>query len=152
MFCKFCGKEINENVSYCQYCGGDIKGENKPSSSINIENNIANYKLLLKKLNFAKIISIFSILFFVLSIIIRFTSQEIITVQHFLAYDDYYVLSSNGRFWMIFFIFIQSVVLFACNYFGKKYDKAVKMKNNIFPLFAIIMEIILVFLKIPAPY
>ena len=152
MFCKFCGKEINENVSYCQHCGGDIKGENKPSSGINTENFINNFKSLVEKLNFAKFISIFSILFFVMSIIIRFTSQEVITVQHFLAYDDYYVLSSNGRFWIIFFIIIQSVVLFACNHFGKKYDKAVKFKNNIFSIIAIIIEIILVFLKIPAPY
>lgn len=152
MYCKFCGKEIDENVSFCQYCGGNIKGESTRSNGINIEDTVKNFKSLLEKLDFAKFMSVFSVVLFILSIIIRFTSQEVITVQYFLAYDDYYVLSASGKFWILFFVFIQAAVLFACNYFGKKHNKAIKMKYNILPLIAIIIEIILAFLQLPAPY
>lgn len=27
MFCKHCGKEINEDAKFCQYCGGNISNE-----------------------------------------------------------------------------------------------------------------------------
>lgn len=26
MFCKFCGKELNDDAKFCKYCGGDLKG------------------------------------------------------------------------------------------------------------------------------
>lgn len=26
MFCKFCGKELNDDAKFCKYCGGNLKG------------------------------------------------------------------------------------------------------------------------------
>lgn len=38
MFCKFCGKELNEDAKFCKYCGGNLKGssniEHVPNTQI----------------------------------------------------------------------------------------------------------------------
>ena len=28
MFCKYCGKQIDDNLSFCPYCGKNVKAEN----------------------------------------------------------------------------------------------------------------------------
>lgn len=34
MYCKHCGKEISDDSSFCQYCGGQLQEEKKPKVSV----------------------------------------------------------------------------------------------------------------------
>ncbi len=33
MFCKICGKELNDDAKFCKYCGGNLKGSERHSST-----------------------------------------------------------------------------------------------------------------------
>ena len=36
MFCKYCGKQIEDDSRFCKYCGKDVSGELSSSSSVSI--------------------------------------------------------------------------------------------------------------------
>lgn len=38
MYCKFCGKEIEENANYCPHCGKNLKHNDSFSAEIHISN------------------------------------------------------------------------------------------------------------------
>ncbi len=60
MFCKHCGKQIADDSSFCQYCGGKQSMEassidnapNKPNNSLNVNGNInfSNNESLLNRI------------------------------------------------------------------------------------------------------
>ena len=56
MYCKHCGKEIDNNSKYCQYCGNkiidEIKSEQTLSSEIKINNNSSNTTKSIQKDNY----------------------------------------------------------------------------------------------------
>ena len=152
MFCKFCGKEISENSQFCQYCGNNLNGEKQIFSS-DVKGSLIEYsRKFADKFDINKVLIVFMSIFSILSIIVRFTMQKVTTVLYGIAYDDYYIISSNGRAWIIAFIIIQSVGLFLLYFLGVKFKKVMKITSFVISVFAIAIEIFLIFARFPAPY
>ena len=36
MYCKYCGKEIAEDAAFCQYCGGNLQGQQKGKVNVSL--------------------------------------------------------------------------------------------------------------------
>lgn len=43
MFCKFCGKELNDDAKFCKYCGGNLKGSETHNHTQTQEAHIPTY-------------------------------------------------------------------------------------------------------------
>ena len=151
MFCKNCGKDIGD-AKFCQYCGGS--NDSTPNVIVNISRNdlFATIKDKIKQIGQEKLIKVISIVAAAVSIIIRIVHNEIEVVYNFLAQDDYYVVSSTGRIYMLIVMALQ-VVLSLFLYKSAK-NEQVKISKKTIIVFTIFLaiQVLAMILRIPAPY
>jgi uncharacterized membrane protein YvbJ len=56
MFCKNCGKELDENARYCSQCGTTIRGSQWEEVTVKAEDLIARVKGLISEGNVSRIV------------------------------------------------------------------------------------------------
>lgn len=150
MFCKNCGKEIG-NDKFCQYCG---YCNSKSSSSINFDLTalLKKGEETIVKFGHDRLLTISSIFFMVVSVIIRIVCNEIEVVYTLFVSDDYYVMSEGGKIFLIVMMVIQ-VVFSVLLYIHARY-KNIVIPAGLIVLFivSIAIQLLMLFVKFPAPY
>ena len=117
MFCRFCGKEI-ENVKYCPHCGKSVDKVSLNADTVN--KAVANVKKTALAVGYNRLFMLTSVIGTVVNVIIRICNNEITTVRVALAQDDYYRLSGPGRVWSVVIVLIQLLIYAALWYDTKK--------------------------------
>lgn len=147
MFCKNCGKEIGE-AKFCQYCGSqNIDTPNQTGKDL-----FADFKNQINKIGYDKLVKSISLILGIISIIIRFLNNETQTVYHFLAQDDYLIINATGRNYILIALAIQ-IVLSAFLIKSAKQDKTpIAKKSYILPIVSVVVMILAMVIKLPAPY
>lgn len=147
MFCKNCGKEIGE-AKFCQYCGS--------SNDIGIKSDKKDFfgsiKQFIEKTGYDRLIKSTSLILGVISVIIRFLNNETQTVYHFLAQDDYLIISTNGRNYILIALAIQIVLSFFFIKCAKQDNVSIAKKTYILPIVSVVVMILAMVIKLPAPY
>ena len=151
MFCKYCGKQIIENSKFCQYCGNSLSYI-ETNGGNNGDNSLISSHKTVKKSEINQFSVLLSLTFLVFSFIVRFTMQELVTIRYFLAFDDCYVLTDTGRVLLILFMAIQVLGLFYLRVLGINKNKPIKVSAYILLVVALIVEILLIIVRFPAPY
>ncbi|MBO4433474.1 MAG: zinc-ribbon domain-containing protein [Clostridia bacterium] len=151
MFCKYCGKQIIENSKFCQYCGNSLSYI-ETNGGNNGDNSLISSHKTVKKSEINQFSVLLSLTFLVFSFIVRFTMQELVTIRYFLAFDDCYVLTDTGRVLIIIFMAIQVLGLFYLRVLGINKNKPIKVSAYILLVVALIVEILLIIVRFPAPY
>lgn len=147
MFCRNCGKEIGK-VNFCQYCGS----QNIDTAKQNEKDSFADLKNRIDKIDCDKLLKSISLILTAISVLIRFLNNETQTVYHFLAQDDYLIISETGRNCILIVLAIQialSVILIKC---AKKNETLIAKKSYILPIVSVVVMILAIFIKLPAPY
>lgn len=147
MFCKNCGKEIGD-AKFCQYCGGS----NSQETLQNKKDWFADLKNLVAKTGYDKLLKLSSLILGAVSVIIRLLNNEVQTVYHLLAQDDYLIISTNGRNYILIALAIQillSVFFIEC---AKKEKAPIAKKTYLLTVASLVIMILAIVLKIPAPY
>lgn len=71
MYCKNCGKKINDNAKFCKYCGASVKDKSAPLASNNNKNNLKQENTNEKQNNEnLKLIAIIAIIIAIAAIVI----------------------------------------------------------------------------------
>lgn len=148
MFCKKCGKELQDTDVICRFCGEkcDNGSTQNSSNSINLTLDVTSY-LKNNAKGFLKLLCLFSS---VMAIWLRFYYNEIETHYGFLTEDDYYAMGEKG----ISYIAILAIVHFAlCIFSIKTHNKynPDKKKKFIWAFLPIVLCVLMT-ITIPAPY
>ena len=151
MFCRNCGKEIGD-AKFCPHCG-QISGIEAPVAK---EEKFSDLLVILKKkigkIGHERLIRIIACIATVINIIIRITENEIEVVRVALAYDDYYVISEDGKTKMLIVLGIHILAAVLLWYDGKKSSISVSKKTVIISLALLVIQIVAMLLRFPAPY
>ena len=116
MFCRFCGKEIND-VKYCPHCGKSVDKASFDADAI--KKAAANIKKAALTVGYNKLFMLTAIIGTVINFIVRICCNEITVVRVALVQDDYYRLSGLGRVWTVVIILIQ-ILIYAALWFDAK--------------------------------
>ena len=151
MFCVKCGQEIGE-AKFCQYCG-------YPATATPVQNNVPSseyaYKPLLVRLqefDYGKLISIVSVVLAAIGMFIRYGNNEIETVRYGLAFDDYYVISEEGRSKIVTVIMIHIILTGILIYLGMNSKKKVSVFPILLAVVALGVLIAAMTMRFGAPY
>lgn len=147
MFCKNCGKEIGE-AKFCQYCGN----QNSDTPTQNDKDLFTRLKVSVNKIGYEKLLKYISLILGIISVIIRFLNNETQTVYNFLAQDDYLVISANGRNYILIALAIQIVLSFFFIKCAKQDNLPIAKKTYILPIVSVVVMILAMVIKLPAPY
>lgn len=147
MFCKNCGKEIGE-AKFCQYCGN----QNSDTPTQNDKDLFTRLKVGVNKIGYEKLLKYISLILGIISVIIRFLNNETQTVYNFLAQDDYLVISANGRNYILIALAIQIVLSFFFIKCAKQDNIPIAKKTYILPIVSVVVMILAMVIKLPAPY
>lgn len=151
MFCKNCGKDIGD-AKFCQYCGN--QNDSNPNVTVNLIQNdlFATIKDKIKQIGQVKLIKLTSIISTIINIIIRIVNNEIEVVYNFLAQDDYLVISESGRSYMLIVIALQIIISLFLYRNAKKEQTNISMKVIALFVISLVIQVLAMVLRIPAPY
>lgn len=147
VFCKNCGKEIGE-AKFCQYCGT----QNSDTPTQNDKDLFTRLKVSVNKIGYEKLLKYISLILGIISVIIRFLNNETQTVYNFLAQDDYLVISANGRNYILIALAIQIVLSFFFIKCAKQDNLPIAKKTYILPIVSVVVMVLAMVIKLPAPY
>ena len=151
MFCKNCGKDIGD-ANFCQYCG--YSNDSNPNITVNLiqKDLLETVKDKIKQIGHSKLIKIVAIISAIISVIIRIVSNEIEVVYYALAQDDYLVVSESGRKYMVILIALQAIITLFL--FSNAKKEQIKNSRGTITLFIIslLIQILSMVLRFPAPY
>ncbi len=154
MFCRNCGKDIGD-AKFCQYCGKPSGEESKNTHwlqnelFIGIKNKI---KQIIKGIGQEKLLNLIAWISAIMSIVIRIVNNEIKTVYDFLTQEDYFVVSENGRKYMLIIIVFQIVISLLL--YGNAKKERINISKTTIVLFfvSLVIQILATVVKLPAPY
>ena len=151
MFCRNCGKDIGD-AKFCQYCGKQKDGD----SAITIKLVQSDFiKTAIKRIDAIgtdKLIASLAAVSAIISIIIRFLNTEILTVYHVFAEDDYFTISKRGRTSILVVVIIQTLISFLLYRNAKKAEGSIAKRSIILFIISLLIQIMAMILKFPAPY
>ena len=151
MYCTNCGKNIGE-VNFCPHCG---KCRDDTQKVFVKESNDGIIPLIIRKIkqkNYSAWIKIYSVIFAVLSIVVRLCNNVIEVEYYILAQDDFYVASDGARACLIIFMLIQVLVSVYLIVDGKMKNIKISIGAIILLAISLLIELTMLLLKFPAPY
>lgn len=153
MFCRSCGKEIREDANFCPHCGHRERGDmQKAAVQINVTGMMQKINALIGKIGFSKLVAILSSVTAVVNVLIRICSNEIVTEYSLLAQDDFLVITDAGRTWILVITALYAIMSVGMLYLRKKEGEALEHKSLLIMAAAVVVSLLVLFLRIPAPY
>ena len=148
MFCVKCGREIGD-AKFCQFCG-------QPTSAVPMQNGtsqvLEKVSEKLKEFGYGKLISIASVVWAAVGVFIRSRNEVLETVRYGLAFDDYYVISEEGRSKIVTVMMIHIVLTIILFWLGKKSKDRIPMLAILLAVVAIGVMVAAMTVRISAPY
>lgn len=151
MYCRKCGKEIEED-SFCKYCGEPALEGMASNEGFSFSGTLMKIREKIRVFGHEKLINIVSWLTAVVGVVNRFMHNEIEVVYSVLAQDDYFVLAEESRKFAITIIGIQIILCGLLMFDVNK--RKIWVGKGMYVTFAItlLIQIAAMMLRIPAPY
>ena len=151
MFCKNCGKDIGD-AKFCQHCGNSNESIPKITVEVSQKDFFAVVKDKIKQIGQGKLLKVISIIAAIVNIVIRVVNNEIEVVYYALAQDDFFVLSEEGRKYMIIVIALQSVLALFLHSNARKENVIIPNSSRVIFVVSLIIQVLAMVLRLPAPY
>ena len=152
MYCRNCGKDIGDS-KFCPECGTSSGDAPVNSQSFQIGPVVESLKQKVKAFGHEKLFRIISGAAAAVNVAIRLFHNEIETEYSVtFAQDDYFVISEQGRTWMLVCFVVQLLLMGLTWYDAKKENIAVSKKTIILAAGLLLVQVVALMLKFPAPY
>lgn len=153
MFCRACGKEIRDDAIFCPYCGHKEREKTgKIELNVDFSGIVQKGKQLIDKVGVVKLVNALSVTVGGINLLIRVFSNQVVTEYVALAQDDYYVLTDAGRNWMIVIMVLYAALCGGLLYHENKRGIKINNQSAFTVVGVLVLSIILISLRIPAPY
>ena len=149
MFCRKCGKEIGD-AKFCSFCGEPTEIEAKSDFDINRTAQVILEKV--RTFGHVKLSYIISLVCAAIGIWIRIQNNVVEVVYSALASVDYFVLSEQGKTWMLFVIVLQVLFCGIILYDARKTGVDAWRKGVSCAIAMLVVQILAMTLRLPAPY
>lgn len=151
MYCRNCGKEIDEGY-FCRYCGEATQAGITRKNVASVSETIMKIRERIRVFGHDRLINIFSWFAAAVGIINRVMHNEIETVFYVLAQEDYFVLAEESRGLATAAIWIHIVLcgLLLADVWSRK----IWISKGTYASFVItlLIQFAAMLLRIPAPY
>lgn len=151
MFCRNCGQEIGD-ARFCRYCGTAADGTGNGNTAGNQNNFFASLGNTVKKIGHGQLCNWLSVVFSGFGIVNRVLNNEIFTEFHILAQDDFLVISENGRTYGMIAVLLHSSLSAWLLWNAKKEQVSVPKKSFIVFALSLVIQVLAMTLRLPAPY
>lgn len=151
MYCRKCGKEIEED-SFCKYCGQPTQEGMARNEGLSFSETLMIIREKIRVFGHEKIINIVSWLAAAMGVVNRIMHNEIEVVYSVLAQDDYFVLAEENREFAITLIGIQIILCGLLMFDVNKRKIWVGKGMYVSFVITLLIQIAAIMLRIPAPY
>lgn len=151
MYCRKCGKEIEEDA-FCKYCGEAAQKDMSRDNGFSFSETLMKIREKIRVFGHEKLSNIVSWIAAVLGVANRIMHNEIEVVYSVLAQDDYYVLAEESREFAITIIGIQIILCGLLIYDVNKRKIWVGKGMYISFIITLLIQIVALTLRMPAPY
>lgn len=151
MYCRKCGKDIEED-SFCKYCGEAAQEGMARDEGISFSESLMKIREKIRVFGHEKLINIVSWVAAVVGVANRIMHNEIEVVYSVLAQDDYYVLAEESREFAIAIIGIQIILCGLLMYDVNKRKIWVGKGMYVSFVITLLIQMVALMLRIPAPY
>lgn len=149
MFCPKCGQEINDGTNFCPNCGFDRNGIRSNGIAGTVMEKL---DAIFNRYDSGWIIKRISIILTVVSVVLRVIFNEITTQYYALAQDDYFAISDTGKSLIIALCIAAALLSVGIFFYCKIRNLSVENKSLIPAAVGILLSILFVIIRIPAPW
>ena len=151
MYCRKCGKEIEED-SFCKYCGEPAQGGKTKGEDFSFSEVLTKLREKIRVFGHERLIKAVSWIAAAVGVVNRFMHNEVEVEYSLLAQDDFFVLAEESRGFATTIMVIHIILCGLLIYDVRKKDIWVGKSMYIIFVITLLIQIAAMMLRVPAPY